>query len=1004
MKNHKGHLGKIVITALFCFLSLAAFSQGKTVTGKVTSVFGESLPGVSIVIKGTTIGTITDLDGNYTIEVSSEESVLVFSFMGYITEEFAVAGVTSIDVDLEEDLMELDEIVVVGYGVQKKSDLTGAMASLGEEDFNTGVNATPEQMMQGRVAGVQITSNNGEPGAGATVSIRGSSSIVSGAGPLYVIDGVPLDMANTSPEGNAGAGGIQSTATNPLSFINANDIASIDILKDASAAAIYGSRGANGVIIITTKRGAEGKSEVSYSGTFSVSNLPKKLEVLTAEEWVDTAIGAKDDFGFGAKTDWQDEIFRQGWAQDHSLSMGGGNKTTSYRASFGYFNQEGIINNSSMERFTARMNLTQKAINDRLLIEANITGSRLTENRVPVGASGFEGDLLLAALTANPTWPTHFPDSIPGDGGKPFQTGSVSERVPTTMLAYTSDEIRTSRILSSLAATMTIVDGLNYKINVGLDYTNANRFINQSQKLDYVETNGNGEINNRELWNTLLEQTLNYNKTFGIHGIGLLAGYSYQTYNVRGNNTRAGGFLTDELVYTNSLDPNNPSHRTISSYYDPVTKMQSFFGRLNYNLMEKYLITATLRADGSSKFGENNKYGYFPSFAGAWRLSQEEFIQNLNIFNNLKLRVGWGQTGNSEIPAGRSLPTFQQDAASIAIIGSPHTTVTGLSYNATANPDIMWETTTSTNAGLDFGFFGGRLSGSFDWFSKTTTDLLIEVPVVGAPIERIYKNIDSKIINSGIELSLTGVIFATTDFTWEVTGNYAYLDNIVKDLNDVDEIRTGALTGQGMTGAYAQVITSDQPMHVFRLRVVDSISQEDGRISYKRNAADDADSLYYLGQPQPKHAWSLNNTFRYKNFDLGIFIEGKHGHHIFNNTNLLLDKQNLRQNKNSLKKYVEDDMRLTEGLRASDRYLESGSHVRLSNVTLGYTFDTENVEWLNRMRIYVAGQNLLVITPYSGYDPDVNSDRNINNVRSAGIDVSNYPKSRTFVAGINVTF
>ncbi|MBN1951302.1 MAG: TonB-dependent receptor [Bacteroidales bacterium] len=991
--------GKLVALLLFAFLQTVAFTQGKEITGNVTDIEGNTLPGVSIQIKGTTQGTITDFDGNYVIIVPGN-ATLAYSFVGFLSQEFPVGDQTTINVILKEDIMELDEIVVVGYGTTKKSDLTGAMSSLGEEDFNAGSGGSPEQMIQGRVAGVEITSNNGEPGAGASITVRGASTFRSGAQPLYVIDGIPMDMQNVSPDGPS-QGGIGSTATNPLSFLNPDDIESIDILKDASAAAIYGSRGANGVIIVTTKKGKEGTTAINYSFEGSMSQLPKKLDVLTADEWrtIRTDTLGMTEYDYGASTDWQDQVFRTAWGTSHNLALSGGNSSTNYRTSFGYLDQEGIITNSDRKKYSARLSLSQKGLNERLNVESNLMMASEIFNRPAVGAAGYEGDLLLNALKANPTWPTE--DAY----GYPFQTGAANERVPTAMLAYHKDKTRTTYLMGGLAATLEITDGLFYKASLGMNYANANRFIDISQKLDYASgTKGVGEINNKEVWNYVTEHTLSYSKSFGASKVDLLAGYSYQDFQLRGNGTTGGGYATDGILYTNRLQAGLSSYSSIDSWADTY-KMQSFFGRANYNYAEKYLLTFTLRADGSSKFGENNKYGYFPSAALAWRISQEEFIKSIDVISNLKLRAGWGQTGNAEIGTKNSRYLYAIDDGSRAIIGGQQ--IAGFKISRTPNPDISWETTTSANLGLDFGFFEGKISGSVDVFRKTTTDILLAIPApAGSPTATVVRNIDScSIVNDGLEINLMLYPVTVGDFNWNINANATFLSNIVNDLPA--EYPTGRAAGQGLTDAYVQLITSGQPMNVFYGLQVDSISPE-GDIFYLQTEPNEfgrtRDSLTYLGNPQPKFTWSITNTFTYQNFDLSFFIQGKHGNKIFNNTALLLDKTNVELSQNALSAFVYDEINYDLTTEVSDRYIEDGSYVRLSNATLGYTVNFDNVAWISRLRIYVSGSNLLLFTNYSGFDPDVNSNQDKDGIRSLGVDISSYPKARTIMAGVNVTF
>lgn len=996
---------RIFLLMLATVFSQFTFAQTKTISGNVTdSDNGEPLIGVTIVIDGTTIGTVSDVMGHYSLAVSDANTVLRYSFIGYRTQKITIASSTTLDIAMEKDLMNLDEVVVVGYGVAKKSDLTGAVSSVKEEDFNKASAATPEQLIQGRIAGVQITQNNGEPGAGAQIRIRGASTIRSGQQPLYVIDGVPLDMSATSPDGLSASGMGGAPATNPLNFLNPSDIESMDILKDASATAIYGSRGANGVVLITTKKGKEGATNIEYATYVSVSELPHKLDVMAPAEWLNFRIDsmnikANNENHYGYETDWQDQIFRTAYTQSHSLSLSGGTSNNAYRVSLNYLDQQGIIKKSGMEKYVGRMNLTQYAFNKRLKMEVNMTASQVLENRVPVGATGYEGDLLLNALKGNPTWPVY------GEDGKPFQTISAEERNPVAMLDYTDDLTRTSRIIGGGSALLNIIDGLSYKMNFGVDYSNAIRKISQSQELSYLAAEkGRAQINSREMMNYVIEHVINYNKTFGDHSISALVGYSYQHVERTGFNQQAGYFTTDKIPYINQMQQGAVSFRQISSWANTPEELQSFFGRVNYNLKEKYLVTATLRRDGSSKFGKDNKYGNFPSLAAGWRITEEDFMKNINVISNLKLRLGWGMTGNSEIGADNSTFLLKPDQGSTAFINN--SPVTGFAIDKTPQPDLHWETTTSTNIGVDFGILEGRVSGTLDLFNKKTTGLLIEQPTKAlAPTSTFVTNLeDGYIVNNGVELGLNAIPVKTKDFKWEMNFNITSIANkAVGILNDDKSIiSTGQVRGQGLTGAYAQAYANNMPMASFYMIAFDSIDHR-GKIYYKQTEAG-RDSFMFMGSALPKFTWGLNNTFAYKDFDLSFFIDAVYGNKIFNNTALLLDKTNLKQSKNGLRTYVYDDASFSNSTRVSDRYLEDGSYVRLSNLTLGYNVNVKEVSWIQNLRVYLTGSNLLVLTKYTGYDPDVSSSADMNGVRSLGIDITNYPKARTFLFGLNVTF
>lgn len=987
---------------LLAFMMTAAV-YGQQVSGKVTDPTGQAIPGATVLVKGTTNGTVTDLNGHYSLSKTSPQSVLVFSFVGMESKEVAVANQTIINAVLTEETTGLKEVVVVGYGIQKKSDVTGAVASVKEEGFNKLTSSTPTNMIQGKISGVQIISNSGEPGAGSRITIRGTSSIRTGTQPLYVIDGIPLDMGNTSA---GGGNSYTSTPTDPLTFINANDIASIDILKDASAAAIYGSRGANGVVLITTKKGKEGNNEVTYSSTVSIGSIRKQLSVLAADQWRVQRNAVKgfsssnpDPNDYGASTDWQDQVFRTAYSHDHSLSFIGGSDKTQYRASFNYNNTQGIMQKSDMKKYVGSLNLTQKALNNKILFNSSLTASEIIQNRLPLGTQGYEGDALVNALQANPTWPVY--DSK----GNPFQSSSASLRSPVALINYTNDLTRETRILGSTSATVLFSSHFNYKINIGMDYMNSNRMIDQSQKLniDGVYGIGSGQRNNREMYNYLIENTLNYDNTFNHHHISALAGYSYQNFQIRDAYTTGKGYITDALLYTNNIGSGTSSMTNISSDADSY-KLQSFFGRVNYSFMEKYLLTATVRADGSSKFGTNKQYGVFPSFAAGWRLGEEDFIKKLDFFENLKLRFGWGKTGNSEIGTHNSQTLYSPTSNASAVVGG--STIMGLVISKTPNPDITWETTQSTDAGLEFTILKGRLSGDADYYYKTTSNLLLSVPSQAvSPTSTVVKNIPGcKIVNKGVELGLTGKAIVAKNFSWDISANATFQSNKVKNL-PVAMYQTGAAVGQGLSNAYCQIITSNQPINVFYGKKITSIDSK-GVVHYLQTSSG-TDSLTYLGNPSPNFIWSITNSFKYKNWDLTIFINGVSGNKIFNNTAVLLDKTNINIAHNTLTRFAYDNVDIASYTpTVSSRYVENGAYARLSNVTLGYTFNLKNKLWVKRLRAYVTASNLCVITKYSGYDPDVTASREFsgNGVNSFGIDNGNYPRPRTFLLGISATF
>ncbi len=979
--------------------------QQQLITGKVISAdTGEPLPGVSIVIQGSSSGTITDLDGNFEITIPGASTVLVFQYIGYITEKVTISDQTHIEVSLDVDLVQLSEVVVVGYGSVERKDLTGSVATLKSEDFNAGVVSTPEQLIQGRVAGVQIVSNSGEPGAGASIRVRGVNSFRTNQNPLYVIDGVPLDMQATTPGGGvASVGPNGNSYSNPLSFINPDDIQSIDILKDASAAAIYGSRGANGVIIITTKKGSEGSMHVTYSGYLSQSTLPKKLDVLSSEDFLNYRINElnipEDDYShMGSSTDWQDEAFRKAVSQNHNLSVTGGNSRGTYHASFGYQDQAGIIKKSNLEKFSGRFNITQRAMNDRLTLSANVSATRVKENRLPIGeTTQHAGDLLISIIQTNPTMPVY------DDDGMYFQPSSTTEPNPLATIEYTDDVTNTTRILTSFAPEVEIVKDLKFKVNVALDYSQATRRgAVQSYLFAARADSGRASSQLKEIRNSIIENTLSYNKSFGYNSLNLLAGYSYQDVYTRGEGTYAQGFNEDGIPYEYKLQTARIDE--LYSYADEW-EMQSFFGRVNYGVMDKYLLTATFRRDGSSKFGKNSKYGNFPSFSVAWRASEEDFISNLDIFNVLKIRAGWGKTGNSEIGTGHSIYSLRSAVAGRAILDGENLTY-GIVMEKTPNPDIRWESTVSYNVGVDFGFFrNNRLSGSLDFFRKRTEDMLTLVPTRGiAPTSTQLVNVpDGYVQNTGVELALTGVVIAQQDWFWELNFTMTGNKNVVKDL-PVSLIQTGSASGQGMSGVTVQVITNDEPMNSFYGRKFLGFNEE-GLAQYVRNAADNGDSLMILGSPFPKLLWGINSNLRYRIFELNFFLEAVKGGLIYNNTaNSVGSVGNLAQGHNVFYSTIESGEGRSNPTVFSDRFLEDGSFIRLANLTLACNVPVGKISAISKLRVYFSGSNLFVLTDYSGYDPDVNTNASANEYNSIGIDNSSYPRARTYMLGLNVTF
>ena len=973
MKN--SILRKVVILPLllFGFAITFAYAQERTVTGKVTSEEDGPLPGVNILIEGTLLGTVTNIDGNYSIVVPGPDAVLVFSSIGFTSATVTVGNQSTINIMLASETTVLDEIVVIGYGSVKKKDVTGAVTSVKSDDFNRGVQISPSDLLQGKSAGVMITNSSGDPGANSNIRIRGNSSVRAGNDPLIVVDGVPLS-GGSPDEANLEGGIGNSSSRNPLNFINPNDIASMDILKDASATAIYGSRGANGVIIITTKQGVAGANTVEYNSSFSTAAIANKLRLYTASEFA--ALAPTQDQG--GDVDALDAILQRSFSHNQNLAFTGGHNDLKYRLSLGYQNQQGIIKESGLEKLTANLNVTQEFFNDRLKLNFSMITSTVNDTYAPVSRdAGFEGSLIGSALVWNPTREFKLADGS-------FDQFSSSDSNPLAMLEYISDKAKTERLLSNFTVTFELVEGLDYKFGLGLDNSTSVRSTELSSLLNRQDILDRGYARqaSQDRSSMLLEHTLTYNRIFADHiRFNGLLGYSYQTYDRSGSHISGRDFEYDQVPYINQLQSISQDQRNIGSYKDPTTELQSYFGRINLSMFDKLLMTATIRADGSSKFGTNNKYGYFPSLAVAYRISEEDFIPE--AFDDLKLRLGWGKTGNQEFPAGASQAQYE-------------ITRDGITRSQYDNPDLKWETSTTFNLGVDFVVLNRRLIGSVEYFIKTTQDLLFnaEAALPGPSGVRRWTNLDAEVINKGVEISLDGVIVSTNDFTFSLGGNVSFISNILENFDGV--VETGGLHGQGMSGVTVQRFVNGQPLNVFYTLDFQGLDN-DGFAIY-------GDSKVYLGDPNPTTILGLNANLGYKNWDLIANLNGAYGHYVYNNTGTsVLVASNPIKGRNTSPDYTLDGESVDNAITGSSRYLEKGNYLRLNNLTLGYTVKKAPV-FFKSMRFTLTGQNLFVITDFTGFDPEVNTDKNIDGIPSYGIEYTPYPSARTFTLGLNVSF
>lgn len=970
-------------------------SLQQTITGAVKTTKNERLAGVSINEKGTTNTTVTNDDGQFSLTVSKTPTVLVFSYIGYVSQEVAVLQANQpLDITLQEDLASLEEVVVVGYGTTQRKDLTGSVATVQAKDFNKGAIVAPDQLVQGRTAGVMVINNTGQPGGSTTVRIRGNSSIRAGNNPLFVVDGIPL--SGTSARPNEGSGGYGTDDGNPLAYLNPNDIASMDILKDASATAIYGSRGANGVVIITTKRGQSGAPTLNVNASSGFSNLLNKPEMLSADEFRRAlAFYTPDDKSadHGGSVNAFDAITRTAATQNYAVDVSGGNDAAKYRISGGYMDQNGIIETSRLKKFTTNLSSNFRFLESKKLgLDINILASQTDEDIAPINVGvGFEGNIISQALQWNPTLPL-----TNAEGEHSYQSPTLIN--PLTSLAAYKDKALVNTILSSISPSYKITDFLEYKLMYSLTRQTGRRtgrFIAGMIDPSNIN-NGSAFIRNDIETNHQLTHTLSFNKEIATSlNLNAVVGYEYLSFDRRWNSLAGSGFSDlGNLDYFDYLDYSIASNRTVDSYRYPTNELQSFFARAALNFDNRYLFTGTIRRDGSTKFGENNRYANFPSLAFAWNITNESFLQNNTTLSNLKLRLGWGKTGNSEFPSGASKDRYVFSAQSI-------------SQANFGNPDLRWESSSTVNAGVDFGLFQNRLSGSIDYFRKTTTDALFEQTLAQpAPSGRIWVNLDGEIINEGVELALSGNIIQNDNWNWNLSANATYLKNEVSGLLGYYE--TAALRGQGFSGVLGQRMVSGQPLNVWYLAIFEGIDPETGTSRYRGldgtvgTSVDPALNKFYVNSPNPDYLLGLSTDVSYKKLTLNVNMHGAFGHYLFNNTLATVLGVNNLSNRNIAQSVFDTQLRESTSNSAapSTRYLEKGDFLKLSNLTLSYNVGNVG-NTLRNLNVSLTGQNLLVFTGYTGFDPEVNTDGTANDIPSLGIEYLPYPPARTFLLGIN---
>jgi iron complex outermembrane receptor protein len=984
------------------------FAQETTVTGTVTDAeSGETLPGVNVTIQGTQSGTVTNAQGQYELGVPGPDATLVFSFVGYQSETVQVGDQTVIDVSLQQDVGQLDQVVVTGYGTQQRRNITGAQASVDIADAITGQNTSPQDLIQGRIAGVQIVSNSGEPGAGMRIRVRGQKSLSASNDPLYVIDGVPINTTNMTPGGAEGGGVSSSNDTNPLAMINPQDIESIQILKDASATAIYGSQGSNGVVLIETKTGASGGLQASYNGQLSAGTVSNTLDLLSAEEYraaVTEYNRTPADEQPGASTDWQDQVFQPTLSQSHNLSFSGGTESTSFRASANYSNTEGALLDSGLERFSGRVNGTHNTLSDQLRLNLNLTATQTNRNHAFFNqAGGFQGGAIKSALSFDPRRP------VQNDDGSYFEY-LRSVRNPVALLEQITDNTEQQRIIGSLSADLDLLESLTVDGRLSADWSNGIRraYIPQANAVG-AQFGGGASQNERSLTNLVAQSTVTYDKDFlgGAHSLRLLGGFEFQRETFKQLGTSVQGFVTDATLYNNLGSGTNIL--TPFSNKEQVDQI-GLFGRVNYNIQGKYLLEATVRRDGSSVFGRDNKFAYFPSASVGWNLAEEPFL-NVEGLTQLKLRVSGGISGNQAVPPYESLPLLTPSSGNAGIFGEGEEEVIGVTQVRAASPGLKWEETRELNVGVDFT--AGRFDGTVNYYRQYTDDLLLDVRVQQpAPSETVLDNVGA-VSNQGVEASLEAFVLNRENLSLNVGVNASSNRNLVEDLGDRGSIDHGAVSGQGLTDVQAQRLAPGHPIGSFYGPVfvgINDSGQEvyrtgDGGTTTDESLAEDQ----FIGNVVPDVSYGLNFNFQYHGFDASAFFRGEQGRELFNNTAAELTTKSLIGRLNVLEETVTDGTSTTHSPTYSSRWVEDASFFRMDKLTVGYSVPDVTQFNLRNLRFYVSAQNLFVITPYSGYDPELNTNVSGEGLGfrslatpSRGIDYTSYPRQRTFTFGVEL--
>jgi TonB-linked SusC/RagA family outer membrane protein len=1028
--------------------TLDKLQQQIEVTGTVTDAqTGEPLPGVNIVVQGTTTGTTTDMDGEYSIEAPAD-ATLVFSFVGYQEKTVEVDGREEINVSLRQAVTELEEVVAIGYGTQKRSDLTGSVASVETEEMESIPISSLNEGLQGKVAGAQITQSSGSPGSAVSMLIRGGNSILGGNQPLYVIDGMPV-YPNNSDYSPGGESGFSSRVPlSVLSSINTNNIESIEVLKDASATAIYGNRGANGVVLITTESGKAGRNFIEFDASYGTQEIANKIDVptgrefgrylnLRAETLDEPQVFTQEQLNQLPTYDYQDLIMQTAATQSYNISLNGGTEAIQYSVSGNYKNQQGIVKNSAFERFSLRSKLTAQ-LSDNLEGGINVHGSRINKAfSLSEGSQEQAYSVIRKALQ----WPPIMPpfdeegnyyawDEIRASDVLPEGVNTSWElpkgENPVLLNNEHTDDQILDKLFGNLRLQYTILEGLSFETKAGVDITRSVRDEYWSRLTRYGQVSdivgGSAGVMNVETTKLLNENLLRYNNEFGMHSINAVTGFTIEERIQEGRNMSASGFVT-EITKTN--DMGGGTQRPSVWSYKNRWGLMSYLGRINYTLKDRYLLTLTGRADGSSKFSEDNKWGFFPSAAVGWRITEEPFMKDMETISNLKLRLSWGVTGNQEIGPASALATYGSTSYSYGT-----NLAIGMAPGGVNNPSLEWEKTEQVNIGVDYAMFDNQLRLTADYYQKKTEKLLLDLPLPSSrAVGSIIQNAGA-LKNKGVEASLRGDIIGGEGFNWSSSVNFSHNKNEVTDLAGLSRVDAGRLSGA--EEAHSVQIMEGYPVGIFYGLQADGIFKSEEEIRNYTTTVDGEeviiqegarpgalrikdidkdgeitmDDRTVIGDPYPDFTLGWNNQFEYGNFSLRVFLQGETGMDVYNVNDdqtarrMITDVWDPETNPDGKWPRPNADQGTVPGRPITSMDLQDASYIRLKNVTLGYNIPSDDVGFLRRARVYVTGKNLVTITDYQGYSPDVNSA--VQSTFARGIEAGAYPTARIFTAGIKI--